>query len=74
LPGFYNYEIITFQYEPFYIGKGSVQQRRKYKRKNKYAEGRIRNIKEANLEPIYVTLFTYTNEQEALLHEKKTYT
>jgi hypothetical protein len=70
LPGFYDYEVITFQYEPFYIGKGSVQQRRKYKRKNKYAEGRIRNIKEANLEPIYVTLYTYTEEQQALSHEK----
>jgi len=68
-PGKYTYKTISFRFRPFYIGKGSIHQNRKYKRKNKQVEGIIRKIKENNLLPIYVSLEQFKDERGSLNKE-----
>lgn len=70
-PGKYSYTNISFLFRPFYIGKGRMQQNRKFKRKNKQAEGIIKNIKKHNLQPLYVTLNVFNDEVMCLNEEKR---
>lgn len=70
-PGNYVYKSLAFEYPPFYIGKGRIDQRRKFKRKNKYVEGKICNIRKTGAEPLYITLYTFIDEKSAFECERK---
>jgi hypothetical protein len=67
-PGVFNYNGLTFQYEPFYIGKGKlnrIEEGLSSKRESKYKLSKISSIKESNLDIIYQKLYENLDEKTA---------
>lgn len=67
--GEYIYGDYCFLYEPFYIGKGKCN--RYKKKKNKYCERKINNIRRLELELIIIKLKENLNENESFILESE---
>lgn len=70
-PGKFTYGELTFEFEPFYVGKGKGRRfERTYKeaignRGNKYRHHKIRSIIKQGFEPIILKVFENLSEQES---------
>lgn len=79
-PGYYIYNNIEFNYEPFYVGKGKnnryLYHLNKVKNKNKYRSNHKFSIIEKciynNTEPIIIKLYDNLDENTSLILEKET--
>lgn len=71
-----NYNILSqeYQYLPIYVGKGNIQQKRKYKHyknKNTRLGRKINKLLKTGIDPVLKTVFITDNEKEALDMEMK---
>jgi hypothetical protein len=76
--GSYNYEDYKFEFEPFYIGKGSGDRAFRHTTKkvlndncNSHKKNKINKILKTNKNPIVLLLFENLNENEAFEKENK---
>jgi hypothetical protein len=73
--GYYTYQDLIFEFEPFYVGKGKGRRfERTYKeaianRGTKHRHNKIRSIVKHGLEPIIIKVFKDISEQEAFAKE-----
>jgi hypothetical protein len=79
-PGKFEYENLSFDFEPFYVGKGlgkrDLYHLNKVKNKNKYKNSQkfkiIEDIISNNYEPKIIKIFENCEEKDSLLLEKET--
>lgn len=72
-PGHYEYQTVSFLYEPFYVGKGSGYRMNKHrilaKKETSHMAHRIQDIWKESSQPIVMKLFANLAEEEALRQE-----
>lgn len=74
-PGKFQYENFSFEYEPFYVGKGKgnrIDSHDKPKDTKTYKRAKIQKIKKLDLEVIKIKLFENLTESTSLELEKST--
>lgn len=64
--------VLNFDYEPFYVGKGTGKRfkQHKYKPSGKFMASKLKSLKDKGVEPIIIVLET-TNESNAYALEKR---
>lgn len=73
-PGIFVYDEFTFEYEPFYVGKGSGYRCNAHLSReggNKYRFSKIKNIINSGLKPVIIKLITNINNDVASEIETK---
>lgn len=68
-PGDYNYGTYHFDYEPFYVGKGSKGRYHSSYKRNRFCNNKIKKIEKSGLKIIYN--FTYKNITETDSYNKE---
>jgi hypothetical protein len=75
-PGNYNYSGLTFNHEPFYVGKGKGDRFKAHHYEchsyNQYKWNKIQKIKKLGLEPIILKIVENLTEKEAFFEESIT--
>jgi group I intron endonuclease len=66
-PGIYIYEELTFDYEPFYIGKGTNNRdyHSIFDKYNSFKKNKIQSLKQKNIRVLSIKVFDNLNEQES---------
>ena len=70
-PGEYIYDDLKFDYEPFYVGKGTGRriESSMYDKLNKFKSNKIKKIKENNINPITFKIYENLTEIDSLSKE-----
>lgn len=66
-PGVFIYDDLIFDYEPFYIGKGTNNRdyHSAFDRHNSFKRNKIKSLKKKNIEILSIKVFDNLNEQES---------
>jgi len=66
-PGNYIYDDLVFEYEPFYIGKGTHNRdyHSAFDRHNSFKKNKIKSLKKKNIKILSIKVFEDLNEQES---------
>jgi len=75
-PGKHNYGKYTFEYEPFYIGKGRLKRLKQHYNPGELSKNTLKNTKikaiiNAGLKPLELLIYENISEQESLDKEKE---
>ena len=66
-PGIYVYDDLVFDYEPFYIGKGTDNRHyhSSFDRHNSFKKNKIKSLNKKNIKVLSIKVFEDLNEQES---------
>jgi group I intron endonuclease len=66
-PGIYVYDDLSFDYEPFYIGKGTDNRsyHSAFDRHNSFKKNKIKSLKKKNIKVLSIKVFENLNEQDS---------
>jgi group I intron endonuclease len=66
-PGIYHFDDLTFEYEPFYIGKGTNNRNyhSQFDKYNSFKKNKIESLKKKNIQVLSIKVFENLNEKDS---------